>query len=105
MAQKKQVKKTLTNQIKYWLDKQVLNNSFEGLFSIHELTGEIIVAKPLDREVKDILSISVFAVDDGELQRSDKAEVEFFLTDVNDNSPVIRPQKSEASVFEVLIRA
>lgn len=63
------------------------------------------MAKPLDREVKDILSISVFAVDDGEPQRSDKVEVEFFLTDVNDNSPVIRPRKSEASVFEVLIRA
>lgn len=63
------------------------------------------MAKPLDREVKDILKISVLAVDDGEPQRSDQAEVEFFLTDVNDNSPVIKPQKSEASVFEVLIRA
>ena len=81
----------------------ITNSSFEGLFSIHELTGEIIVAQPLDREVKDILTISVLAVDDGEPQRSDQAEVEFVLTDVNDNSPVIRPQKSEASVFEVLI--
>ena len=62
------------------------------------------MAKPLDREVTDVLKISVLAVDDGEPQRSDHAEVEFFLTDVNDNSPVIRPQKSEASVFEVLIR-
>lgn len=61
------------------------------------------MVQPLDREVKDILTISVLAVDDGEPQRSDQAEVEFVLTDVNDNSPVIRPQKSEASVFEVLI--
>lgn len=81
-----------------------MNHSFEGLFSIHELTGEITVAKPLDREVKDVLKISVLAVDNGEPQRSDQAEVEFFLTDVNDNSPVIKPQKSTASVFEVLIR-
>ena len=77
-------------------------HSFEGLFSMHELTGELIVAKALDREDKDILKISVLAVDDGEPQRSDQAEVEFFLTDVNDNSPVIRPQKSKASVFEVI---
>lgn len=62
------------------------------------------MAKPLDREVKDVLKISVLAVDNGEPQRSDQAEVEFFLTDVNDNSPVIKPQKSTASVFEVLIR-
>lgn len=81
----------------------ITNPSFVGLFAIHELNGEIIVAQPLDREVKDILRISVFAVDEGEPQRSDEAEVEFFLTDVNDNSPVIRPQKSQASVFEVLI--
>ena len=81
-----------------------MNLSFGGLFSIHELTGEIIVAKPLDREDQDILRISVFAVDEGEPQRTDQAEVEFFLTDVNDNSPVIRPQKSQASVFEVLIK-
>ena len=81
----------------------ITNSSFEGLFSIHEQIGEIIVVQPLDREVKDILTISVLAVDDGEPQRSDQAEVEFVLTDVNDNSPVIRPQKSEASVFEVLI--
>ena len=63
------------------------------------------MAQPLDREVKDILTIRVLAVDDGEPQRSDQAEVEFVVTDVNDNSPVIRPQKSEASVFEVLITA
>ena len=63
------------------------------------------MAQPLDREVKDILTIRVLAVDDGEPQRNDQAEVEFVLTDVNDNSPVIRPQKSEASVFEVLITA
>ena len=81
-----------------------MNLSFEGLFTIHELTGEIKVAKPLDREDNNTLRISVFAVDEGEPQRTDQAEVEFSLTDVNDNSPVIRPQKSKASVFEVLIK-
>ena len=79
-------------------------HSSEGLFSIHDQTGELTVKKPLDREVKDILKISVLAVDDGEPQRSDQAEVEFVLTDVNDNSPVIRPKKSKASVFEVIKR-
>ena len=60
------------------------------------------MAKPLDREVKDILKISLLAEDDGDPKRSDQSEVEFVLTDVNDNSPVIRPQKSTASVFEVI---
>ncbi|XP_078366665.1 protocadherin Fat 4-like [Oculina patagonica] len=71
-----------------------------GLFSIRELTGEITVAKPLDREGKDILKITVLAEDDGVPKRNDQSEVEFVLTDVNDNSPVIRPQKSNAFVFE-----
>lgn len=79
-----------------------IDHSFEGLFSIRELTGEITVAKPLDREGKDILKITVLAEDDGEPKRNDQSEVEFFLTDVNDNSPVIRPQKSNAFVFEVI---
>ena len=46
--------------------------------------------------------MSVLAMDDGEPKRSDQSQVEFVLTDVNDNAPVIRPQNSVASVFEVL---
>ena len=56
----------------------------------------------LDREANDILKISVLAEDGGEPRRTDQSEVEFLLTDVNDNSPVIRPKKSTASVFEVI---
>ena len=59
------------------------------------------MAKPLDREDNDILKMTVLAEDDGETKRTDQSEVEFYLTDVNDNSPVIRPQKSNAFVFEV----
>ena len=80
----------------------MIDHSFEGLFSIHEQTGEIAVAKPLDREVKDVLQITVLAEDDGTPKRNDQSEVEFVLTDVNDNSPLIRPQKSTAFVFEVI---
>lgn len=61
------------------------------------------MAKPLDREANDTLKLRVLAEDDGEPKRSDQSEVEFFLTDVNDNPPVIRPRKSMASVFEVLL--
>ena len=60
------------------------------------------MAKPLDREDNDTLKITVLAEDDGEPKRTDQSEVEFYLTDVNDNSPVIRPQKSNAFVFEVI---
>lgn len=60
------------------------------------------MAKPLDREANNSLKISVLAEDGGEPKKTDQSEVEFILTDVNDNSPVIRPKKSKASVFEVI---
>lgn len=74
-----------------------------GLFSVNEVTGAIIVAKQLDREANDTLKMRVLAEDDGEPKRTDHSEVEFVLTDVNDNAPIIRPRKSMASVFEVLL--
>ena len=74
----------------------------KGIFSIDEMTGAITVAKLLDREANQTLRMRVVAEDDGKPRRSDQSEVEFVLTDVNDNAPVIRPRKSVASVFEVL---
>ena len=59
------------------------------------------MVKPLDREANETLRMRVLAEDQGEPKRTDQSEVEFVLTDVNDNAPVIRPQKSVASVFEV----
>lgn len=61
------------------------------------------MAKQLDREANDTLKMRVLAEDDGEPKRTDHSEVEFVLTDVNDNAPIIRPRKSMASVFEVLL--
>ena len=74
-----------------------------GLFSVNEVTGAITVAKQLDREANDTLKMRVLAEDDGKPKRTDHSEVEFVLTDVNDNAPIIRPRKSMASVFEVLL--
>ena len=74
-----------------------------GLFSVNEVTGAITVAKQLDREANDTLKMRVLAEDEGEPKRTDHSEVEFVLTDVNDNAPIIRPRKSMASVYEVLL--
>lgn len=74
-----------------------------GLFSVNEVTGAITVANQLDREANDTLKMRVLAEDDGEPKRTDNSEVEFVLTDVNDNAPIIRPRKSMASVYEVLL--
>ena len=73
----------------------------QGLFLLNENTGEITVAMSLDRESNKTLRMVLRADDGGQPKRSDRSEVEFVLTDVNDNAPVIRPQKSVASVFEV----
>ena len=73
----------------------------QGLFLLNENTGEITVAMSLDRESNKTLRMVLRADDGGQPKRSDQSEVEFVLTDVNDNAPVIRPQKSVASVFEV----
>ena len=59
------------------------------------------MAMSLDRESNKTLRMVLRADDGGQPKRSDQSEVEFVLTDVNDNAPVIRPQKSVASVFEV----
>ena len=73
----------------------------QGLFLLNENTGEITVAMSLDRESNKTLRMVLRADDGGQPKRSDRSEVEFVLSDVNDNAPVIRPQKSVASVFEV----
>lgn len=59
------------------------------------------MAMSLDRESNKTLRMILRADDGGQPKRSDQSEVEFVLTDVNDNAPVIQPQKSVASVFEV----
>lgn len=56
-------------------------------FQINPVSGEIIVKHPLDREKLPGYTVSVTATDNGRPAKSDTADVEIIVLDVNDNSP------------------
>ncbi|XP_013421944.1 cadherin EGF LAG seven-pass G-type receptor 2-like isoform X1 [Lingula anatina] len=68
-------------QIEYTLQD---NNDFE----INPTTGDIRTRRPLDREVNPSYFLSVTATDKGNPPQSDVTEMEIFIDDFNDNSPI-----------------
>ncbi|EDO27282.1 predicted protein, partial [Nematostella vectensis] len=72
----------------------------EGLFTLDPVLGSIRVSRPLDRETNKTITLTVLAKDQGIPQLSDQASVVIYLTDVNDNAPVIRPRNMSAAVPE-----
>ena len=57
-------------------------------FQINPVSGDIIIKHPLDREKLGAYTVSVTANDNGRPSKSDTADVEILVSDVNDNSPV-----------------
>ncbi|XP_048580487.1 cadherin-23-like isoform X2 [Nematostella vectensis] len=72
----------------------------QGLFTLDPVLGSIRVSRPLDRETNKTITLTVLAKDQGIPQLSDQASVVIYLTDVNDNAPVIRPRNMSAAVPE-----
>ncbi|XP_052762245.1 cadherin-23-like [Mya arenaria] len=71
-------------------------------FSINEITGEIIVQTPLDRETRSEYDIVVIAKDnprDAAFQKTNETTVHISISDVNDNPPVF-PQQPAIRILE-----
>ncbi|XP_071532452.1 fat-like cadherin-related tumor suppressor homolog isoform X3 [Panulirus ornatus] len=58
-----------------------------GLFTVDSTTGDLIVAKPLDREVSGIHELTVSCRDRGRRENADFARVQVTVTDDNDHDP------------------
>ncbi|XP_073716311.1 protocadherin Fat 4 isoform X2 [Misgurnus anguillicaudatus] len=71
-----------------------------GRFSIHQETGVITVAAPLDREDQDEYSLEITAQDQGRPSSSTTTTLTVSITDINDNAPVFSKQQYEATVSE-----
>uniref|UniRef100_H3C1D3 Cadherin domain-containing protein n=1 Tax=Tetraodon nigroviridis TaxID=99883 RepID=H3C1D3_TETNG len=62
--------------------------------------AEMVLEKPLDRERHPNLSLKLIAVDGGTPQKSGTVNIEIFVLDANDNSPVFNQTVYKASVRE-----
>ncbi|XP_051166129.1 cadherin-related tumor suppressor isoform X1 [Leptopilina boulardi] len=73
----------------------------QGRFMIDEATGQISLAKSLDRETLDVYHLTVVAHDASmEKRLSSSALVQVEVLDENDNTPIFVDNKSEISVPE-----
>ncbi|XP_067685436.1 cadherin-23-like [Haliotis asinina] len=75
----------------------------QGKFTIHESTGRITLAKPLDRETVDTYNLTVTAVDDAPGSGTERTAIAFVyvtVTDANDNYPVFNPSFYVGNVSE-----
>ena len=65
------------------------------------LSGEISLTQKLDRELLSMIQFQVFAQDNGTPRLNDTANVTFFISDENDNSPLIYPDTLAIAIREV----
>ncbi|XP_026315594.1 cadherin-related tumor suppressor isoform X2 [Hyposmocoma kahamanoa] len=72
-----------------------------GHFSLDEATGQLIIAKPLDRETVDRYQLTVVAHDSGQSVRlSSTATITVDVLDENDNPPIFTNTQLNVSVLE-----
>lgn len=71
-----------------------------SLFSINASSGVIYAEFSFDREVIDEYVLTIEARDGGVISLSSSAQVIVEITDVNDNAPVISPDKYNVSIDE-----
>ena len=77
-----------------------LSDAESGDFKIDPNSGAIIIARPLDREDKEVYVLTVTAKDNGLPQMSDTTDVEIVIVDVNDNKPLFTRPTYHGSVSE-----
>ena len=77
-----------------------ITNQENGDFKIDPNSGAIIIARPLDREDKEVYVLTVSAHDNGVPQMSDTTDVEIVIVDVNDNKPLFTKPTYHGSVSE-----
>ena len=69
-------------------------------FRIDPATGDVVVATPLDREQVPGYTLTVTATDHGRPAKSDTADIDVVVVDVNDNSPKFLRASYAARVSE-----
>ena len=75
----------INNRLNYTIISETPN---ENKFSVLPESGAVIIRNELDRETTDFYTLLVECVDIGGL--SDTATLQFTVTDINDNPPVIQ---------------
>uniref|UniRef100_A0A8C5P6Y2 FAT atypical cadherin 1 n=1 Tax=Leptobrachium leishanense TaxID=445787 RepID=A0A8C5P6Y2_9ANUR len=76
-------------------------NSAEGHFSIEELSGTIILEKPLDRELQAVYTLTVKATDQGLPRKlSSVGNVVVSVLDINDNPPIFELREYGTTLSE-----
>ena len=75
--------------VRYSLSAPTLGESITN-FRIDPVSGDVYLAKAVDREVKDVYDMQVIATDQAKESRQAVAPLTVYIDDVNDNAPVIR---------------
>ena len=79
----------------------ISKGSDEGRFRIDEISGQVVLALPLDRETTPIYSLTVTASDMGSPEAlSATTTLSIHVSDKNDNAPVFTQSESEISILE-----
>ncbi|XP_072938698.1 cadherin-related tumor suppressor [Epargyreus clarus] len=84
------------NQFSYSIIEGNVNQDFK----IDPQTGDIEVARQLDRETLSMYSLTVGAIDTGIPPQTGTTTVKILLTDINDNGPVFDVNNFDGAVYE-----
>ncbi|KAJ8936032.1 hypothetical protein NQ318_000693 [Aromia moschata] len=78
---------------------EIVGGNEGGEFSINPETGMLYTAVPLDAESKQFYSLTVSAIDQGNVgtRKQSSAKVKIYVEDTNDNDPIF--EKSEVTVW------
>ncbi|KAL5011978.1 hypothetical protein ScPMuIL_010529 [Solemya velum] len=72
----------------------------DKMFSLHEQSGLLTIAKSLDRETKDRFLLNISACDEGSPQHSSNMILTIEVVDINDNAPRFDLLSYQAEVME-----
>ena len=79
----------------------IVDGNYSDIFSIDEVTGELITSRSLDRETEDAYQLLITAVDSGILPLLTAVlQLDIAVLDVNDNSPMFIQRNYNASIPE-----
>eukprot|EP00795_Rhopilema_esculentum_P002535 gene2535-730_t len=77
-----------------------ISTNYTGAFQMDPRSGEISLTQKLDRELLSMIQFQVLAQDNGNPRFNDTANVTFFISDENDNSPIIYPDTLTVDIRE-----
>lgn len=78
----------------------ITSGDITNSFSINELSGEILVSSPLDRERGEVVNLTIAARDQGIPPQQDTFNIVIYLLDVNDFVPSFSRTSYELSINE-----